>query len=536
MLHEALIKLLSQPPMLVSGNGSAGLGLEDALQQAISPKGALPISQTVVRQLSAAADAASGAKTASGSKGKLADLLELVQRDPILMVRLLAQVNRAFYQRGTAITSVGEAIKLLGTKRLLSVAGEVGTPRDLQLLAKGHLTYAAALHEHVVATQFAEEIYAALPEDAAALVTLDSIQVVVALLSAPLLALAWVEPEIYAWMALCSSSSDVQFGANTTVVLDRRSLGTPVERVFGFSRPALTLGLVRAMRLPEEFQRILGMCSVQAIRVTAGSQTPEGRLTKLIAAVSFFATELAQEFERFSGRPPFESFIRESQQRLTLPGGTVSPLLQKIQGDCIARQQRAGLPDLPFPDAGLFSRTAEGAAALVDLPLKVVSPLLFGSFIEELQKRVVDAKAQISAKSGAPTRLALPVWLTLQALVRVLQFERAALLVVDFNKGDLRHVASFGVPHEQIQKYCRSIQSEGKTGGPELRALHERKAVWKGVPITPDGAHACAFPIIQDSLVQGVFYAERVGGLRTAQIPLDLQMLVVALAECWQDL
>jgi hypothetical protein len=87
-----------------------------------------------------------------------------------------------------------------------------------------------------------------------------------------------------------------------------------------------------------------------------------------------------------------------------------------------------------------------------------------------------------------------------------------------------------------LQKYRQSLQSENSGDGPEVKAVVARKSVFKGVPITPEGAQACAFPIIQHGVVQGVFYAERIGGLRSASLPLDMQMLVVAVAECWQDL
>jgi hypothetical protein len=281
---------------------------------------------------------------------------------------------------------------------------------------------------------------------------------------------------------------------------------------------------------------MLGMCSVQAIRVTAGTQTPEGRITKLIAATSFFATELAQEFLRFSGRQPFEGLIREAQTRLELPGGTISPLLQKIQEECLTQQQAAGLPEMPLPDSGIFSRTAEGAAAVLELPLKKVSNVVVGAFIEELKRLMPALKAERGTKGGASPELSLAVWLTFQALVRVLQFERAALLGVDLSSGELKAVASFGVPHERLQKYRQSLQSENSGDGPEVKAVVARKSVFKGVPITPEGAQACAFPIIQHGVVQGVFYAERIGGLRSASLPLDMQMLVVAVAECWQDL
>jgi hypothetical protein len=130
---------------------------------------------------------------------------------------------------------------------------------------------------------------------------------------------------------------------------------------------------------------------------------------------------------------------------------------------------------------------------------------------------------------------AYQLWLTGLGLLHAIKFDRVAILVVDYQRGQLCRGAVLGRQPSILDAYERSIAESSKGSTVELLACRERRAVFGGKSIGADGGQACAFPLMDADGVQGVVYAERVGPSASRPLGLDHKMAVTAFAECWQQ-
>ena len=127
------------------------------------------------------------------------------------------------------------------------------------------------------------------------------------------------------------------------------------------------------------------------------------------------------------------------------------------------------------------------------------------------------------------------IWLTLQGLLHAVGFDRAALLLLDYDSGELVPGAWIGKEPHALATYRRSITATEGNASVAMSACLERKVVFSGSAISDDGVGACSFPIFASGHLQGVFYGEKTSITSSGPLSLDTKMRVVAFAECWQE-
>jgi hypothetical protein len=253
-----------------------------------------------------------------------------------------------------------------------------------------------------------------------------------------------------------------------------------------------------------------------------------------IAGLCLGSSVLVDEYLSFAGRGNLAEIVREWQTRLSLPGGSIVVTFNKLAEVIQEQPGPSPVSGWRVPMGSMFTRLGEGE--LEDTPDS--SRSFDETDVQSSTKLVGTVVAEINrVHHGVPelVMLAHRLWLTALGLLHAVKFDRVAVLVVDYQKGQLCRGAVFGRQPSPLDSYERPIAESSQGATVEILACRDRRAVFGGKPICSDGGQACAFPLMDAEGVRGVVYAERVGPSASLPLGLDHKMAVTAFAECWQQ-
>lgn len=443
-------------------------------------------------------------------------IAELIATDPVAPIRLLGLANSALYARNNPVESMLGVIQQLGFRRSGDALRDFGEPKNYQAVFLGRAIALGAIHRLVLSQQIGLELARVFAPRSN---LKERVPLWCQLSRLPLLLLAYIRPNLFAAIQLDQSLS----GRN----LFERNL----KKATGKSAHEMAVNLCDALHLPVAISKMVSFLELPPWNRRAGS-IEEGREFILMARASFMANRLADEICRFSGPGPVEDLIQEYADKSDLKPDLIRSALGEAPLGFVKRMQLLGVKGYRLP-AFLqnFQDEIVGADGVPRKRLPHYSPLA-----ERINPYLYELRASLKSSPGEGEMGYLPqaVLCTLQALVHALQFDRAVLYRPSLDRKVLEPTVLFGqAPAEQswVPRYINASNAEFM---PDVQAYTASKVVFTGDSIFANDWPFCAFPIVSNKKVVGVFYADKAEHANAAPLETQEQVSVIALAELWQ--
>ncbi len=504
MCNEALQNLTTAGAQLPEGTG---LMLEAYFKSLAQANGQYPSSLNLVQE--------SQKFLASGAGGPEL-IAELMATDPIAPLRLLGQTNSAMFARNNPVESMLGVVQRLGFRRTADALRDFGEPKNYQAVFLGRALGLGALHRMVLAQQIAEDLArivaprSPLRERAALWSQLSRL---------PLLLMAYIKPNIYAALQLDRSLE----GRN---VFERN-----IKKALGKSLYDLASGLCDNSHIPLNISKVVQHLELPPWnrRGGAGEDSAEALL---MVRVSFIANRLADEIGRFSGKDEVDTLIDEYAEKSGIKQEQIESALGEAALGFVRRMQLLGVKGYRLPSYLIeYQDEMVGADGVARKRHPQYSPLA-----ERINPYLYELRASLKSVpgEGEPGFLPQAVMCTLQALVHAMQFDRAMLFRPSADGRLLEPTVLFGQAPKQSVVTPRLLKASNADFMPDVQAFIEGKVIFTGDPIYGDDWPFCAFPIVSDREVVGVFYADKLENKNASPLETQEQVSVIALAELWQ--
>lgn len=480
------------------------LGALDArLIKSLQIRGDFPTSLNLLEKL----------KQVSASDSSVSQLSTVLQVDQVLALRLISIANYEYYRRETAVTTTTGAITQLGREKVVEIISHLAEAKNFNAIYLARAVSLTMMQQSIISAVIARQVAGLLcGQDASAA---EEAYLVSTLINAPALVLAFLKPSVYS--ALCLDCLD-----------DRMLFDINLKRLLGKSVGQAAAAVAETLSLPASFQQLALKYDSASWEVKEHS-TGKQKDSSIIKAVHI-GNHAAHEICYFSGIQGIQSMVRRLQTETHLAQSDLEDILGTVAEDYLGHSDTLGLKPLRLPEYLLWFMPVDADPGGPFWPSRLpginerINPFLY-----EIRQVFKGAAAD-----GGPL-FTHAVHCTLNALVRGLNFDRAVFFTLDEANQLLQVAVPFGMKLFEPRKVRRALKDPERESMPDIQAVLQRKPVFLGRPVFPDGWPFVAFPVVWRDKVVGVFYADKVRRPDGDALESQEEIACIALAEEWHD-
>lgn len=445
------------------------------------------------------------------------ELSKLIEADHLLTLRIISIANYEYYQGERPVHSAPAAIKHLGKKKIGELIGHLSEAKNFNAIYLGRAVSLTMMQQAIIASDMARQLARELAPQGSPGSTVEEFAYTLSVLSniGPLL-LAFYKPNIYS--ALCMDCLD-----------DRLLFELVFKKVVGKSIGQHAGALVQALSLPKIYKELALQLDDASweMKVRAKDQEQQAAVT-----AAYIANLIAHEICYFTGIQGIQSLVKKLDQNSPLGQLDLEDMIGTVADVYLEHTRILSLKPVRVPDYLLWFALpdAEGKTISWNEQLPSINERI-NPFLYELRQCL-----RIKPKVGEAGYFAHAVNCTLSALVKGLNFDRAVLFKVDQSKKFLQLYLCYGVKIFEHRKIRRFVEDPDKDYMPDILSYHQRKPVFLGSPVFPDGWPFVTFPIVWKDNVVGVFYADKIRRPDGDALGPQEEIACIALAEEWHDI
>lgn len=483
---------------------------ESAVQEslrAIQIRGGYPTSLNLLRSIQEALEQ----KATSSSS-----VASMIAVDHVLSLRLISIANFEHFGGEQQLLSVPEAVEHLGLGKVGEIIENLAEPKNFNAIFLGRAISLTMMQQAVLASVIAKRVTLALSnstEDS------ESAYVLSALTNIGPLLCAFYHPQVFS--ALCIDCLD-----------DRDLFERGFERIYRAGLNAFEESAVERLSLPGLYAELSE--KLKSNKLKSDSEQPD---SSTIASGVIVGNLLAHEICFCTGVQGLQGLLREIHRKYSIPLETLEDILGDLQKSYYEHTDTLQLKPVRLPEYLDWFLSKSQRQELGQLKENLPS------INERINPFLYELRATLRNSQCESSRVAHAVYITLNALVKGLNFDRASLFIAK-NRGDqhsLEFRLCFGSKLFDSQKSERVIteqmhQIDFDEMPPEVRSFLKREAVFDGQPSFEDAWPFVAFPIIYGGAVRGVFYADKIRRPEEEALTKAEMIASVALASEWGDI
>ncbi|MCB0330309.1 MAG: hypothetical protein KDD70_11605 [Bdellovibrionales bacterium] len=484
-------------------------GLLPQMSKLLRIGGGLPVSQTLQADIRRRVD----------ERGFRVESLPFqICRDLVVPLRFLSLANQSYYSRGEPVHELGTLGSLLGVQKFADKFSELGEVASLQMAFRGRALASLAYQNAILNALYAQRFYLCIEKEKTPS-TLPFLATAAAEL--PLALLAYLKPNLYA-MCLLDTYAD------RTSLIDKY-----FKKIFRESFAQVFSDIAKDIGVPQSFCEFVNMLTMPPWN-RRGWTVANTRQNRSVVTASFIAQKIGSLFPRFLDRQDFYTGMKAYENKGEINKSIIENSLVNVSSRFLSAIETVGLTAFRLPDyLEMYEDQivdSQGGISEVSVPWPRVSNRL-NPFVVELK-----ACLQASPKGGSDLcRFPQALAVTMQALLRGLQFDRVVLFVEDYIDGDAGLVPVLTMGREiDKESVLKSLDSWGQFT-PHVDAYLQKQSVFQGDPLFSEDWPFVAFPLIQDGGVFGVLYADKKKKKDALPLTTEEQVACIALAEVWHE-
>lgn len=470
----------------------------------LHPGGGHPISKTLVSRLN---------DELTKEDPKVNELVRILEQDPVNAVRLIGLAHSPAYMRPLLSPNLTSVIQQFGFKRLKVLLAEIGEAESYATFFQGRTTALEAMQRSILAATLAKKLARSLkaPPQIA-----EEAYIVSAAAGFFRYALAYCQPSLTASWLLDGSKSGQPLDKST-------------QKLFFDPYGEINFALLQKLSLPVTFLSLVGENEVAPWNKRAWTKQEHERLHNTCYSV-YVADEIIDELLKYGFESKFYTFIESISEKIGISYDELINLTAELVIEIKESEELLGLkfPELPGFLQRLSKKHETVTAAAPAAPDN--RPVLYKMYFAEIKESL-----RQFCETGEDRFLTLAITTTLSALVRVLRFERAALIVKHEKENALKTMMIFGRDSEDLQNFRAPLAAGNKQGNAVVQTYIEKKITFRG-PISEEAWPLAAFPLCIKGKTMGVFYADTASKNKADDLSTADQMILINLAELFLTL